>query len=318
MKLNKKTGYTYGLLSGFFWAVNAALISYLLLESIIPNNIVGYGIVTIYIACIHDSFSAITIYFINIKNKENKIVINKYNFLLVLSGILAGPIGLSCYMTSIKYLGVGVATSTVAIYPVAVAVLSIIFLKDKLKQKTMYAIMITVIGCIGINYFSSEYNSIYDLKIGLSLAIICVLSWAFESIVVDYLSKNNKNNQTTNMMFFIRQASSAVFYFIIIISFMDFKILVLTVENRSYLALIFITSLFATLSYLLWYKSISILGAPVGTMLNVTYCFWGVIFGVFVFHQDLSLQMVLCLFLIVGGIFTLLNNQRKEIIIEDR
>lgn len=305
------SGYSNGLLSGFFWAVNAILISNIYNESNIPEKIKAVVFLMVFIGFIHDLFSAITIYIfkVNKKNLYDNFKIKKH-YLLIFSGCLAGPIGLTSYIETIKYLGVGAATSTVAIYPIVVAIILVVFFKANCNFRIVLAVIFTILGCVGVNFFSSEINlGVGNIPLGIIFALICIISWSFECIVVDRICNDRSLN--SDSMLFIRQISSAFLYFIIICAFFDVKVLVLFFFEYKYLLLIFITSLFATLSYLAWYKAIDILGAPIATLLNVTYSFWGVILGVIILSQKINIGIVFSVILIMAGIVTLFLGNKK-------
>lgn len=312
----KRYAYSNGLLSGLFWAINAALLSYIFSDNVIPHELKNISILVVAVAFFHDTYSAITLYFLKIRRSDFKKKFSiKKHYLLILSGFLAGPIGLTCYMQAIKYLGVALATSTVAIYPIIIVVILGVFFKLKLTRTIYFSIIISIIGCVGINFFSYQLSIDPDkIYLGLLFAIICILTWSFECVVVDRLSGNSELN--SDMMLFIRQTSSAVLYFIIVLLLFDIKDLFTIITSIHYQFLILITSLFATISYLCWYKSISLIGASIATVLNVTYSFWGIILGVLFFNQKVTFFMFLSLLLIFTGITILMvgeNKSNKEI-----
>ncbi|WIG78058.1 DMT family transporter [Photobacterium damselae] len=308
----KSRAYSSGLLSGIFWAINATLLSFIFLDDTIPKEVKGISFLVIVVAFFHDTYSAVTIYVLKIKSSNFKRVFSlKKHYPLILSGFLAGPIGLTCYMQAIKYLGVALATSTVAIYPIIIVVILCVFYKLKITKKILFSIVISVIGCIGINFFSYQVSIEPDkIYLGLFFAIICIFTWSFECIVVDRLS--DKAVLNSDMMFFIRQVSSSVLYFIIVLLLLDFNEITIIFSSFSYQVLIFVASLFATMSYLYWYKSISLIGAPIATVLNVTYSFWGVIFGVLIFEQKITIMMFFSLIMIFSGIIILMSEENKK------
>ncbi|WP_232612610.1 DMT family transporter [Photobacterium carnosum] len=300
--MHMKKGYIEGLTSGFFWAINAILVGYVISNKIMPITLQSVAVIGFFIAFFHDLFSSLTVFFTRIyrRQKLHKFKLQKH-YALIISGMLAGPLGFTSYIQAIKYLDVGIATSTVAIYPVVIAIISVLFFNKKLTKNVLFSVVITVIGCIGINVYSStisnETNNIY---IGLFFALICVFSWSFECIVIErYCSTTDLDSDT---MFFIRQCSSALLYLVIIICFFDYNIIGYFFIDYKYLGLIFITSLFATISYLLWYNAIDKLGAPIGTVLNVTYSFWGVVLGAILFNQYFDMYVLFFLILIMTGV----------------
>ncbi|WP_318462734.1 DMT family transporter [Photobacterium leiognathi] len=311
MKFNLKynNGYNLGLSSGVFWAINAALLSFILSQEEIPNFGLYIPLGVILVAFIHDSFSAITLFIFKIKlNNLKKLKIRKHYY-LSLSGFLAGPVGLTCYLLAIKYLGVAVATSTVAIYPVIIAMVLSFFFGEKIKKYTILSILLTVIGCIGVNLFSANTIFVEKIFMGIFFSVICVFTWSFECIVVDRLS--NDDSLDSSVMLFVRQLSSALLYLIIISFIIDFDYSVFSMFNYSLVSWILFASLFATLSYLTWYSAIDKLGAPIATLLNVTYSFWGVCISYLFLNQYVDIPMFISMCLILSGVSILLVNKNK-------
>lgn len=310
---NQNLGLSSGLISGFFWAVNAAFLGYIYLDNVLPKSLNEIVALSFFIAFFHDFSSAIIVYIYKVKTyKPFKSFSFKKHYLLVFSGVLAGPIGLTCYMQSIQYLGVGLTTSTVAIYPVVITIILIAFFNKKVTRIAFASIILTVIGCIGVNFFSFEMNANDSVYLGGLFSIVCVITWSFESIVIDRLSNDNETN--SDLMFFIRQVSSAFFYLIILVVFFDISDIFLFLFEINYILLIVITSFFATISYLFWYKSISIIGAPIATLLNVTYSFWGVLFGVLFFHQEVNIYIIISLLIMFMGIALLMLQNKFKIL----
>lgn len=310
-----KSGYIEGLASGIFWAINAIIVGYLLSNETMPIALQSVVFISFFIAFFHDFFSSLTVYITRIHRKKKLYKFHlKKHYALIFSGILAGPFGFTAYIQAIKYLGVGIATSTVAIYPVVIAIISVLFFKKKLTKKVLFSVLITVVGCIGINIYSSSINDeVINIYIGVFFAIVCVFSWSFESVVIDrYCSTTDLESDT---MFFIRQCSSTIVYFSIILCFFDFNIIFDFFNDYKYLIFIFIASIFATVSYLLWYKAIEKLGAPIGTVLNVTYSFWGVVLGTVFFSQYFDVYILFFLILIMTGvILAVMDNSSKTTI----
>lgn len=307
--LKYNNGYNLGLSSGAFWAINAAFLSFILSQEEIPNLSLYIPLGVILVAFIHDSFSAITVFIFKVKFNDLKNLKIRKHFYLSLSGFLAGPIGLTCYLLAIKYLGVAVATSTVAIYPIIITMVLSFLFGEKVKIYTIFSIVLTVIGCIGVNLFSANNIFVDKIFIGVFFSIICVFTWSFECIVVDRLS--NDDSLDSSIMLFIRQLSSAVLYFIIISFIIDFDYGIFSSLNYKLVAWILFASLFATLSYLTWYSSIDKLGAPIATLLNVTYSFWGVCLSYLFLNQYVNISMFFSMCLILSGVAILLINKNK-------
>ena len=107
----------------------------------------------------------------------------------------------------------------------------------------------------------------------------------------------------------IRQTTSALFYGAVILPILggwDFTISLMTPETGWLIPVIAIAGLFATVSYLFYYKAIAQIGAAKAMALNVTYCGWSIVFTVLIL-QDFSVltpSTILCaVVVLVCGIF---------------
>ena len=97
----------------------------------------------------------------------------------------------------------------------------------------------------------------------------------------------------------IRQTISAVFYGLIILPILggwDFTIGLFTRENIYALLFIALAALCATVSYLMYYKTIAKLGVSKAMGLNITYTAWAVVFTVVILKDFsvLNLMTVCC------------------------
>jgi len=107
----------------------------------------------------------------------------------------------------------------------------------------------------------------------------------------------------------IRQTTSAVVYGLIILPVLKgwgFTASLLTPATGWLIPTIVIAGLFATVSYLFYYKAIAKIGASKAMALNVTYCAWAIVFTVLILGDTsvLTVPTILCsLVVLICGIF---------------
>ena len=107
----------------------------------------------------------------------------------------------------------------------------------------------------------------------------------------------------------IRQTTSAIFYGVVILSILKgwgFTSGLLTPDTGMLFPVIAVAGLFATVSYLFYYKAIAQIGASKAMALNVTYCAWAIVFTVLILGDTsvLTVTTILCaLIVLVCGIF---------------
>ena len=138
---------------------------------------------------------------------------------------------------------------------------------------------------------------------------MCSFGWGIEAIIIAKCVRNEIINNEIALQ--IRQTVSALVYAIFILPIL--KGWNFTIGLFKYggwlIPTIVVAGLFATASYLFYYKALSRIYAAKAMALNITYCAWAVVFGV-VFLRDYSLlnpltilcTLVVLVFGILGGI----------------
>ena len=136
---------------------------------------------------------------------------------------------------------------------------------------------------------------------------MCALGWGIEAVILAKCLKNSsvKNECVLN----IRQTVSALIYGIVIlpvISGWKFTAGLFADGTGMLLPTVAIAALCATVSYLLYYKTIVKLGASKAMALNITYTAWAIAFTV-VILRDFSvinpITLICAAVVVICGIF---------------
>ena len=117
---------------------------------------------------------------------------------------------------------------------------------------------------------------------------MCAFGWGIEAVII---AKSVQDDLVTDeIALVIRQTTSAVIYGIIVLPIINGWGFTRTLfYNTGYLMpVIAIAGLFATISYLYYYKSIAEIGASKAMALNITYSAWAVIISI-ILLKDFSL-----------------------------
>ena len=299
-----------GLSAGLCWALETVILSIslsLLPEFSISNALFLLPLVSTFL---HDAFSAIFMFLVNLFKgnlKNFKDIIKHKNFKwLILASIIGGPIGMTGYVLAVNFMGSSVGAVASAIYPAIGTLLAFIFLKEKVNLYRWIFLILTLLGVFGLS-FSPDLN-VKNYFLGLLGAFMCAFGWGIEAVILAKCFKetNAKNEQ----ILFIRQTSSALTYGFLIIPIVggyNFTFSLFRNGNSNFFIYLFIAALFASISYLLYYKAISKLGASKAMALNITYTAWAVLFTV-ILTNDLSilspLSIICSLVVVVCGILS--------------
>ena len=224
---------------------------------------------------------------------------------VVLAALIGGPVGMTGYVMAINYMGASIGAVASAIFPAIGSILAYIFLKEKMKWYQWIFLAITLGGVYGLSY-SPELN-IENFGLGILGAAMCAFGWGIEAVI---LAKCLKDPEVTDEYALqIRQITSALAYGIIILPLLKgwgFTAGLFTSGTGWLLPIIALAGLFATVSYLFYYKAIAQIGASKAMALNVTYCAWAIAFTA-ILLRDFSvlspLTIACAVVVLVCGVF---------------
>ncbi|MGI6109773.1 MAG: DMT family transporter [Eubacteriaceae bacterium] len=101
--------------------------------------------------------------------------------MIIISAILAGPIGTACSVIAVSMCGSTYANCIIGLTPVLAAVLSVVILREKLSGRAWIGIVISIAGaiiaCMGAPGDATNF------ALGIGIACICPLAFALEGII---------------------------------------------------------------------------------------------------------------------------------------
>lgn len=296
-----------GILAGVTWALETVILGIALGMNLSAEN--SAFLLPLGATFLHDAFSSVftLIYDIirgNLKNMLN-VFKNKHLKWLILSSAIGGPIGMTGYVMAVNYMGPSVGAVASAVYPAIGTVLAYIFLKERVKWYQWIFLLLTMFGVYGLSY--SPGLNIGNFWFGLLGAFMCAFGWGIEAVILAGCMKDTSIKNECAL--WIRQTTSALIYGLIIIpalSGWDFTWNLLQNNTGVFLPSVAGAALFATISYLFYYRTIARIGASKAMALNITYTAWAIVFTVLIF-KDFSVingQTLLCAgIVVVCGVF---------------
>lgn len=315
MENNKKKGLLLGIIVGLAWGLDTVLMG-----KVGGNNIfANFELSPLVSAFFHDSFCFIWIAIVLLIGKQLKPVFGllktKKGKATALAALVGAPIGMSAYLLAVKYATAPYASSISVIYPGVGAILSYFILREKLSLRAMIGISVSLFGSFMLG-FNPSANVPDTFFMGIGFALVAVLGWALEGVIVGFAMKHIKGEdhiQPTPQQFLcLRYLISMLSYGLIVVPLIGgYGVAVEVVTSGTIVAYAGIAILGAT-TYLCWYKAVDLIGAAMGTALNSTAALWSIIFSAILFGDKITPSLVLWGLVIVLGVFIFAIDPKKK------
>lgn len=280
-----------GIFAGVTWALETVILGFALSLSPFVTGEQAIFLAPFVSTFLHDAASSVIMLIYNGINGNLKNVFSlcksKDLRWLILASAIGGPVGMTGYVLSVNYMGASIGAIASAVYPAIGSVLAYIFLKEKVKWYQWIFLVITLAGVFGISY--SPELDISNFWLGLLGAFMCAFGWGIEGVILSKCFKGDSIKSEYALQ--IRQTVSAVIYGIVILPILrgwSFTAGIFAHGNIKSLLFVILAALFATISYLLYYKTIAKLGVAKAMGLNITYTAWAIVFSLLIF-RDFSL-----------------------------
>ena len=277
-----------GILAGMTWAIETIILGIALGKSQFVSTEQAIILAPFVSTFLHDTCSAIwaTIYNFVKGNSRNVAACmkKKDGWFVVLAAVIGGPIGMTGYVLAVNYMGASIGAIASAIFPAIGAVLAYFFLKEKMQWYRWIFLAFTLLGVYGLSY-SPEVN-ITNFWLGIAGAMMCAFGWGIEAVILAKCMKDPDIKDEYALQ--IRQTTSAVVNGLIVLPLVKgwgFTVSLFTEGSTGVLLTIAFAALFATVSYLFYYKAISTIGASKSMALNVSYSAWAIIFTVVILRD---------------------------------
>ena len=298
-----------GIIAGITWALETVILGIALGMTPFFSTQEAIFLAPFVSTFLHDLFSAIcaTAYNGLRGNAANvwKAFRTKSGKWVVIAAVIGGPVGMTGYVMAVNYMGASIGAVASAIFPAIGSILAYIFLKEKMKWYQWVFLILTLLGVYGLSY--SPDLQIQNFWLGLLGALMCAFGWGIEAVV---LAKCLKDPEVTDEYALqIRQTTSAIIYGLVILPALGgwkFAASLFSADAGWVIPTIALAGVFATISYLFYYKAIAKIGASKAMALNVTYTGWAILFTVVLLRDTsvLTPMTILCaVVVLVCGIF---------------
>lgn len=279
-----------GIIAGITWAMETIVLGIALAMTPFVSSEQAVILAPFASTFLHDAFSALWACIYNgVRGNLSNVVKalkTKSGKFVAVAAIIGGPVGMTGYVLSVANMGASIGAVASAIFPAIGAVLAYFFLREKMAWYRWVFLILCLIGVYGLSY--SPDISIKNFWLGFLGTLMCAFGWGIEAVIIAKCVQDDA--VTDEIALQIRQTTSAIVYGIVVLPIMKgWGFTVRLFNNTSWLIpTIALAALFATVSYLFYYKAISQIGASKAMALNITYSAWAVVISI-VLMKDYSL-----------------------------
>lgn len=324
---NLKKGLLLGIFVGIAWGLDGVLMGRVGLNSIFTDKAfalsqgiseTSFSFSPLVTAFFHESFCFFWVALVLLFSKQLKHVFyllfkTKKGKATAIAALVGSPIGMSAYLLGIKYATAPYASSISVIYPGVGALLSYLFLKEKLSLNSVIGIIISLTGSfmLGFNPTGNMHGTFFK---GIMFAFVAVLGWALEGVIIGFAMKHIKDEEsvesTPQQLLCLRYLVSMVAYAVIVLPAIKGYPLASNIVSSGLVFKYAIIAILGAFTYLSWYKAVDLIGSAMGTALNSTSALWTIIFSALLFGNKITPTLAFWGIVIVIGVFIFAINPK--------
>lgn len=324
---NLKKGLLLGIFVGIAWGLDGVLMGRVGLNSIFTDKAfalsqgiseTSFSFSPLVTAFFHESFCFFWVALVLLFSKQLKHVFyllfkTKKGKAAAIAALVGSPIGMSAYLLGIKYATAPYASSISVIYPGVGALLSYLFLKEKLSLNSVIGIIISLTGSfmLGFNPTGNMPDTFFK---GIMFAFVAVLGWALEGVIIGFAMKNIKDEEsvesTPQQLLCLRYLVSMVAYAVIVLPAIKGYPLASNIVSSGLVFKYALIAILGAFTYLSWYKAVDLIGSAMGTALNSTSALWTIIFSALLFGNKITPTLAFWGIVIVIGVFIFAINPK--------
>lgn len=269
-----------GLSAGITWALETVVLA-AALGMISSDSLPQAALLPLAATFLHDAFSALYMFAYNtVRGNLKKLpeVVRSSGFRwLVAASSVGGPVGMTGYVLAVGNMGAAAGAVASAVYPAIGTALACIFLKEKVKWYRWVFLAAALAGVFGLSY--SPGSGVENIWLGLLGVAMCSLGWGTEAVILAKCFKSGEIGQSLALS--IRQAVSALIYGAVILPVTGgWKLMAGLFGGGTgmFMPAVAAAAFFASVSYMLYYRTIASAGAAKAMALNITYTAWSIFF----------------------------------------
>lgn len=295
----------YGFGAALTWALDTVILGIALANPAFAATPQAIALAAFTSTFLHDASSAVFSFaYMGIRHKLGetwRTLRSKSGLVIVGAALIGGPIGMTGYVVAINNIGPAYTAAISAFFPAYGAALATVVLKERMRpyQWAGLAACLVAVAVLGWTPVDGVPGS---WTVGIIGALVCVLGWGTEAVVIDWGLRNASVDDECAMQ--IRQTTSALTYALVILPLLGGWPSAIVALTSSAMPTIALAALSGTVSYLLYYKAIAALGASRAMALNITYSAWAIPFSLLLLGTMPDVRGVVCAVVIILGAIT--------------
>ncbi len=295
----------YGLMSGLLWGLDTVILGIGLSMAPYIGTAEAIALAAIVGAALHDVFCAFWLFlYMGIRGRLKDTLAalkTRSGKVVMLGALLGGPIGMTGYVIAINNIGAGYTAIISSFYPAFGTVMAVLLLKERMDWKQVIALFVALAGIIAMGYLTSDTAVTGDAVIGLLGASACVIGWGSEAVLCAWGMKDDAVDNETALQ--IRETTSALVYCIFVLPLFGAWAFTAAAFPTMATSIVALAGLAGAVSYLFYYKGISVIGAAKGMALNISYSAWAVLFGLVLLGAVPGpIEIVCCIAILCGTV----------------
>ncbi len=295
----------YGFGAALTWALDTVILGIALANPAFAATPQAIALAAFTSTFLHDASSAVFSFaYMGIRRKLGetwRTLRSKSGLVIVGAALIGGPVGMTGYVLAINNIGPAYTAAISAFFPAYGAALATVILKERMRpyQWAGLAACLAAVAVLGWTPVDGVPGS---WAMGIAGALVCVLGWGTEAVVIDWGLRNASVDDECAMQ--IRQTTSALTYALVILPLLGGWPSAVAVLTSSAMPVIALAALSGTASYLFYYKAIAALGASRAMALNITYSAWAIPFSLLLLGSMPDVRGVVCAIVIILGAIT--------------
>lgn len=306
----------YGIGAAITWALDTVILGIALSCAAFVSTEQAIALAALTSTFLHDASSAIfTFIFMGVRGKLKKtkdLLVSKYGKYIVIAAIIGAPLGMTGYVTAINEIGPAYTAAITAFFPAYGAALAHFVLKEPMRGYNWIGLAVCLIAVAVMGWTPAD-NIPGSWAVGIIGCLVCVFGWGTEAVIIAWGLKSAEVDDQCAMQ--IRQTTSAISYGLIILPLVG-ALLTSGMSDAPFLSgwactfealtsdamiWIAIAAVSGTVSYLFYYRAISLIGAAKSMALNITYSAWAIPFSLIFLGPMPDARGIICAIVIILG-----------------
>lgn len=308
----------YGIGAAVTWAFDTVILSIALSCSSFFSTEQAIALASLTSTFLHDGASAVFAFgFMALRGKLGQtkdLLLSKYGKYIVIAAIIGAPLGMTGYVTSIANIGPAYTAAVTAFFPAYGAALAHFVLKEPMRGYNWIGLFVCLAAVAVLGWTPAD-GIPGDWAIGIAGCLICVVGWGTEAVIIAWGLKSAQVDDQCAMQ--IRQTTSAITYGLVIMPIVGGWGCAIDAFLSDAMPWIALAALSGTVSYLLYYKAIAVIGAAKSMALNITYSAWAIPFSLVFLGTMPDVRGIICAIVIIVGAIVAATDIRRLFAKED-